>query len=764
MVVGLRMQSTNHLLSSAFFRPFILTKSIKKNRLAQNNNSAGPMELRRQKSDEDEAGYDSQLSRLLYQMWLHDKAKGQRNGDVRKLVIEREDVDGNPDSDSEVNGLMGRRPQFPNQLDSEEEEWSDDWNEDGKKRWSARSKTVGILISLTTLTIVQTVVVSLTGSVIGGFYTSIASHDSAQFMQVAFLAFAVVALSALLDSTIKAVVESLAWQLRRALSSLLHCHYFRGTRYYAVLFSVDNADQRITQDVDNWATSLAGIISQVIAAPLIIVYYAVFTAAYISWYAPLIILVWFALGYLANRLLMAPIARVVVRQERFEGDFRHEHARVRADAESIAICQGGPVELVQSRQRFERVLANRLSLIKWHWGLNSTANVFSYVTTVLNYTVVALPILFLGSIDLPPAETSGYVAKASFYIIMLASGFSTFLNIASPLSDLFGYTVRIQQLLSALVSSTAAKDSTSKGSSINDSNSSDEEINSSSISSSSIAPPFATFSSSSSSPLLQDAVPTIPSDGTAPLTISDDRVEFQNVCYQIPGSNTLVRELSFLVEPGKNLLIMGPSGVGKSCLVRILSGIWQLKSGSITTPPRSAACLDSRGIYFLPQQPYFPIGSIAHQLTYPAAPSQTPIAREMITDLMRTVQLSHLLSRPEVWLDDFRSQNDDDGGGGSTPQDQLYPLVHWTDLLSPGEKQRLAFARVFFHQPAFAVLDEATSALPLEAEARLYQQCQTRRITLLSVAHRPSLIPFHSFLLRFSKHSNWSLQALHNGI
>jgi len=160
-------------------------------------------------------------------------------------------------------------------------------------------------------------------------------------------------------------------------------------------------------------------------------------------------LAYFTIGYLVNKFIMSPITRLVFEQEKLEGDFRFEHVRVRTNAESIATYHGGPREKLSAEVTFNKLLRNKLSILRWHWSLNASSNVFAYVGGVLNYVVVALPVLFLtkeSDIDSSPL----YVGKASFACISLIAGFSQFMNVSEEVSNLAGYTSRIAHMLETL--------------------------------------------------------------------------------------------------------------------------------------------------------------------------------------------------------------------------------------------------------------------------------------------------------------------------
>ena len=197
-----------------------------------------------------------------------------------------------------------------------------------------------------------------------------------------------------------------------------------------------------------------------------------------------------------------------------------------------------------------------------------------------------------------------------------------------------------------------------------------------------------------------------------------------------PGStHPLIRDLSFCLEQDERLLVMGPSGCGKTSLLRLVSGLWPASSGQVQRPPVGE-------LMFIPQKPYMLLGSLREQLCYPQDP-------ETFSD----DQLRHVLG--EVLLPDLPRRYPD-----------LDIRQDWPRLLSLGEQQRLAFARLLLCSPRFVVLDEATSALDGAAEQLLYGQLLLRRMGLISVGHRPSLRHYHDRLLELDGRGGWRLDPL----
>ncbi|MFZ9288088.1 MAG: ABC transporter ATP-binding protein/permease [Vulcanococcus sp.] len=188
----------------------------------------------------------------------------------------------------------------------------------------------------------------------------------------------------------------------------------------------------------------------------------------------------------------------------------------------------------------------------------------------------------------------------------------------------------------------------------------------------------------------------------------------------------LIHDLSLEVAPGQRVLVVGPSGCGKTSFLRLVSGLWAPAAGEVQRPPLSE-------LLFIPQKPYMILGSLREQLCYPQDPQR--FSDEHLRSVLEQVRLGTLVQR----YPDFDIKQD------------------WPRLLSLGEQQRLAFARLLLNSPRFVVLDEATSALDVATEKHLYQLLSQREMSFVSVGHRPSLKPFHNLVLELDGQGAWKL-------
>ncbi|HYN79578.1 MAG TPA: ATP-binding cassette domain-containing protein [Lamprocystis sp. (in: g-proteobacteria)] len=193
------------------------------------------------------------------------------------------------------------------------------------------------------------------------------------------------------------------------------------------------------------------------------------------------------------------------------------------------------------------------------------------------------------------------------------------------------------------------------------------------------------------------------------------------------GAKTLVTDLSFELHRAQSLLIMGASGTGKSSVLRTIAGLWPISSGGLERPRL-------RDIMFLPQRPYMIDGTLRDQLLYPYP--DRGVSDEQIIEVAGKVNLADVLDRVD---------ND------------LGRVIDWVNVLSIGEQQRIAFARLFLRNPKYAFLDEATSALDEDNQEQFYQLLKESGIGFISVGHRTTLMKYHDRILQLDRSGSWEI-------
>ena len=199
-------------------------------------------------------------------------------------------------------------------------------------------------------------------------------------------------------------------------------------------------------------------------------------------------------------------------------------------------------------------------------------------------------------------------------------------------------------------------------------------------------------------------------------------VIFQHLSVKSPMGKILIKDLNLTLTQGHSLLIQGQSGVGKTTLLRTIAGLWSYAEGKIFCPQHNTL--------FLSQRPYLPQGNLLTALYYPDTTENVDLAK--ITRILERVQLAHL-------------------------QDRLEQEQDWSRILSLGEQQRLAFARLLLHKPKVAFLDEASASLDEGMEHAMYRLIREElpNTTIISVGHRSTLVPLHQQQLELHTDGSW---------
>ena len=517
------------------------------------------------------------------------------------------------------------------------------------------------------------------------------------------------------NAAIKFLQSKVSISFRTRLTRYIHDLYLNDNLNYYKLLNLDGgigqgADQFITNDLTLFTASAASLYSS-LGKPLVDLF--VFNYQLFRSLGPLALT-----GLLANyfitatalRRLSPPFGKLKAVEGRKEGDFRGLHARLIANAEEVAFYGGADMEKVFLDKGYRDLKTWMEGIYRLKIRYNMLEDfVLKYSWSAFGYLITSLPVFLPewgglgGHSELLPTDTPAssppvnrshgrmqqFITNKRLMLSLADAGGRMMYSI-KDLSELAGYTTRVYTLISTLHR----------------------------VHASAYYPPRGT-----------SPEPYSLSDILGTLHRGYDGVRLENVpliapaIYPLPG-DLLIPSLSFTSTPGAHVLISGPNGAGKSSITRVLGGLWPVYRGLVSRP-RSTG---TDGLMFLPQRPYLPSGTLRDQVIYPHSEiDMRDLGRKdhELSRILEEVRLGYLPEREGGW--DVRKE--------------------WKDVLSGGEKQRMAFARLMYHEPRYAVIDEGTSAVSSDVEGLLYERCKERGITLLTVSTRVSLKRYHEWNL-----------------
>jgi putative ATP-binding cassette transporter len=524
------------------------------------------------------------------------------------------------------------------------------------EKWVAR----GLLALLVLLLIAETEFSVFFNEQSGEFTSALAAKDPARFWHSIRLFFACLLFAVPIYAFYYFVRDSLGIRWRRWLTHDFLGRYFADRTFYQLISSkeIDNPDQRMSEDINAFTQESLRFLMVATSAV-----FQVFAFSGVLWSIsrPLVVflVVYAAIGtFVTLGVFGQRMVWLNFRQLKREADFRFGLVRVRENAESIAFYRGEAHELAQVKGRFFALFENFKAIVRWALKLNFFQYGYSLTTLGLPSVIVA-PRVLSGELEV------GRVVQAAGAFSAIFAALTLFIDNFESLSRFAAGINRLHAFGKALAS---------------------------------------------------------PAERHVPQTpvievVEDSRLAFERVTLLTPDhERTLVSDLTLSLEAGQGLLIVGPSGGGKSSLLRAIAGLWDAGQGTIVRPK-------AENMLFLPQHAYMILGTLRAQLLYPG--HTRAITDEELRDALERVNLPLLEQRCRGFDQDF----------------------DFDKALSIGEQQRLAFARALLSRPQYAMLDEATSALDAENESMLYRQLTDTGTTLVSVSHRPAILKFHQQVL-----------------
>lgn len=548
--------------------------------------------------------------------------------------------------------------------------------------------------------------------------TALINMDRPLFWKRLMFFFSGMPLISVVNNVLKYAIGELKLKLRTNMTNYLYEEYLKGFTYYKMTNldnRIANADQLLTVDVDKFCETFADLYSNIAKPMLDIAIYVYRLTSGLGGQTPGVMMLYLFVSGVFLTWLRRPTGRMTIIEQKLEGEFRYINSRLITNSEEIAFYGGNQREKLTLLAAFNKLTDHLRRFLEFRVLIGVADNIVAkYIATVVGFYAVSIPFLnkdhpLLGKCD--PDVRFGHYYTFGRMLVKFAEAIGRLVLAGREMTRLAGFAARVTEIIKVLNDLNRGhyeRTMVDKKES--------EDVNGKAIA-------------------LKPATPLIP--GAGKIVFQDNVIRFNKVPLVTPNGDVLVDELTFEVKSGMNVLVCGPNGCGKSSLFRILGELWPLFGGVVTKPPRGK-------LFYIPQRPYMTLGTLRDQVIYPHTREEMKRRGRTDGDLdehLTRVQLGYLLQREGGWD----------------------AIEDWIDVLSGGEKQRIAMARLFYHCPQFAILDECTSAVSVDVEGSMYQYCRQVGITLFTVSHRRSLWKHHEYYLHMDGRGAYDFKPIEPG-
>jgi putative ATP-binding cassette transporter len=619
-----------------------------------------------------------------------DNGNGNNNDDTEKLMTNKQDQTQNKQQQLDWKKIVEQTKLFWNMAYPY-------YEESKAGRWLFAG-----MIGLTLLNSSVSVGFSYIGK---DFWNALSAKNADEFYKVLTQYLGALLVGAPIVTLYRYQRERLAIHWREWMTERTLQLYEENRVYYAIERGreVDNPDQRVAEDVKSFTsfslTLFLTIISTIIdLVSFSLILYSIYPQLFIA------IIGYAAFGTVTTTFLGKDLVRLNYDQLTKEANFRFSLVRWRENAESIAFYAGEDLEGKAIGENLNSVIENTRELIATQRNLEFFTNGYRFLIQLLPVTVVA-PRYFAGAIEL------GVISQSVGAFNHILNDLSIIINEFEQLSRFSAGIDRLSVFLEAMQVADPDRTSDSMSSLMKLANVTDTTV-SAIVDENNDTATTKTTAIPDNIELIRLSPGTTTASNGYRNPSSYPLISLNHLDLSTPDrKRILIRDLTMEIHEGENLLIVGNSGAGKSSLLRAIAGLWTAGKGSITRPA-------DEDVYFLPQRPYCTVGSLKDQLLYPslektndeddddetATKTKTSRSHHILKDYFSDEDLLDILEK--VDLGELASRS-----GDGDPIRGLDAKLDWSNTLSLGEQQRLAFGRVLVNKPRLVIVDEATSAL-----------------------------------------------------